>query len=174
MGCLIIYLYIYADLVQDGALVRYGSSGIQTSTRRNMTPEKRGGWCTWTPMCLRVPVNCELISWSEWNTSDRNVCIVGQGTHGSFRNKTVKELCWGDLHLDNIKEAKFSHRKAVECQLNPWFEWDDCTRTSWIVFWMPLAFLRSALNRPFLTILPCYSLCKMAIYATFQKRFLNC
>ena len=79
--------------------IRCGSSAMQTSTRHRITTEKCGGWCTTIfrkiQKCVRGPANCELSSWSEWNTCNGTVCTAGHGTQVSFRNKTIKERCGG-------------------------------------------------------------------------------
>ena len=117
--------------------IRCGSSAMQTSTRHRIITEKCGGWCTSTfrktRMCVRAPVNCKLSSWSEWNTCNGTVCTAGHGTQVSFRNKTIKEACGGTCTSTFFKTQScfnFFSRKAVECQLSPWSEWSDCTRTS--------------------------------------------
>ncbi|XP_044178994.1 spondin-1-like isoform X1 [Acropora millepora] len=117
--------------------IRCGSSAMQTSTRHRITTEKCGGWCTTifrkTQKCFRGPTNCELSSWSEWNTCNGTVCTAGHGTQVSFRNKTIKETCGGTCTSTLRKTrncTKSITRIAVECQLSPWSEWGDCKRTS--------------------------------------------
>ena len=83
-------------------------------------------------MCLRGRVNCELSSWSEWSTCDWTVCTVGQGAQVSFRNKIVKETCEGTCTSTlRMTRSCFNSitRKAVECQVSPWSQWGNCTRT---------------------------------------------
>ena len=117
--------------------IRCGSSAMQTSARHRIITEKCGGWCTSTfrktRMCVRAPVNCKLSSWSGWSTCNGTVCTAGHGTQVSFRNKTIKEACGGtctSILLRKQSCSNFFSRKAVECQLSPWSEWSDCTRTS--------------------------------------------
>ena len=117
--------------------IRCGSSAMQTSSRHRITTEKCGGSCTSrfrrTRMCFRGPVNCKLSSWSEWSTCNGTVCTAGHGTQVSFRNKAIKETCGGTCTTTLLKTQScfnFFRRKAVECQLSPWSEWSDCTRTS--------------------------------------------
>ena len=117
--------------------MKCGSSAMQTSTRHRITTEKCGGWCTSTfrktRMCLRGPINCELSSWSEWSTCDGTVCTAGLGAQVSFRNKIVKEACGGTCTSTlRMTQSCFNSitRKAVECQVSPWSQWGDCTRSS--------------------------------------------
>ena len=117
--------------------IRCGSSAMQTSTRHKITREKCGGWCTSifqkTRMCFRGPVNCELSSWSQWNTCNGTECTAGHGTQVSFRHKTYEETCGVTCTLTLLKtQSCFNsiNRTAVECQLRPWSEWSDCARTS--------------------------------------------
>ena len=162
-----IYLYLYADLVHDGALVRYGSSDQYTPQYDPRKGRRMVHMDTNLPHSTSE-LRAYLMVWMEHKRQERVCCRSGNSRELPQQNRQGTIYVGGDLHLDTIKEAKFSLHKAVECLLNPWFEWDDWT--SWIAFWMPLAFLSSAPNRPFVTILPCYKLCKMSIYATFQKR----
>ena len=117
--------------------IRCGSSAMQTSTRHRITTEMCGGWCTSTfrktRMCFRGPVNCELSSWSEWNTCNGTVCTAGHGTQVSFRHKAIKETCGGACTSTFLKTRSCFNsinRTAVECQVSPWSEWSDCERTS--------------------------------------------
>ncbi|XP_015757952.1 PREDICTED: spondin-1-like isoform X2 [Acropora digitifera] len=117
--------------------MRCGSSAMQTSTRHRITTEKCGGWCTSTfrktRMCLRGRVNCELSSWSEWSTCDGTVCTAGRGAQVSFRNKLINEICGGTCTSTLRMTRSCSNsitRKAVECQVSPWSQWGNCTRTS--------------------------------------------
>ena len=115
--------------------IRCSSWAMQTSTRHRITTEKCGGWCTSTfrktRMCFRGRVNCKLSSWSEWSSCG-TVCTAGQGTQVSFRKEIIKETCGGTCTSTLLKTRScFNNftRKAVECQLSPWSEWSDCSRT---------------------------------------------
>ena len=115
---------------QEGSQTRsrsiktYGSCGGNTCLSANLRESR---------LCYgRRAENCELSSWSEWNTCDGTVCTAGHGTQVRLRHKIITEMCGGTCQSTFGTRSCFNfiNRTAVECQVSPWSQWGDCKRTS--------------------------------------------
>ena len=113
--------------------IKCSSWGTQTRTRVKIIAEKCRGQCRKIlrdkRFCRRGPVNCEFSSWSEWSTCDGTVCTGGHGTQVVFRNIKCEGTCTWTSHMTRSCFNSMT-RKARECQVGPWSQWGNCTRSS--------------------------------------------